>query len=150
VRNLVRFLAVAVAAAVTAASPALAQRTPTPPPPNPALHVYRETADGGVQLVVAHDVAASTVAAIRSQLRSAAKAYQRGDYDDPAGMPPSSLAALRSGSARINVFYTNIEDGGAIKFKTTDRALVRALYDLFSAEVAAQRRVHPLGGPGDV
>jgi hypothetical protein len=131
-------------------APAIAQHPPTPPPPDPSLHVYRETMDGGVQIAVIHGVSHAKVSALRSQLRAQAKAYQRGDYQTPAGSPaPASLGTLRAGASRITVTYTDIQDGGAIKLRTKDQALVAAIYDLFAAEVAGQRRAHPLGGPGD-
>ncbi len=132
-------------------SPVLAQRAPTPPPPDPSLHVYKETMDGGVQTVVVHGKSHAAIAALRAQLRAQAKAYERGDYQMQAGaVPPATLATLRSGASRITVTYTDIEDGGSIKLRTKDQSLVSAIYAMFAAEVGAQRRAHPLGGPGDV
>ena len=139
-------------AALALAAPALAQRAPapTPPPPDQSLHVYRETPDGGTEIVVEHDLSHAQVQALRSQLRAEAKAYEQGEFILPStASPPASLAKLRAGASHVSVSYADVDDGGAIHLKATDPALVRAIYDYFAAQVGAERRAHPLGGPGN-
>jgi hypothetical protein len=134
------------------AAPALAQRggQPTPPPPDQALHVYRETSDGGVQIVVDHELKRTELQALRSRLRDQAKQFEHGEFTLAANATaPASLGALKAGASRITVTYTDVDDGGAIRLKTNDPTLVHAIYDYFAAQVAAERRAHPLGGPGD-
>jgi hypothetical protein len=140
-------------AALAFAGPALAQRAvqPTPPPPDQSLHVYRETPDGGAEIVVNHELSRKQVQVLREQLRAEAKAYEQGEYVLPStASPPASLARLRAGASHISVSYDDVDGGGAIHLKTSDQALVRAIYDYFAAQVGAERRAHPLGGPGDV
>jgi hypothetical protein len=140
-------------AALAVAGPSLAQRAvqPTPPPPDQSLHVYRETPDGGTEIVVNHDLSHKQVQALRDQLRAEAKAYEQGEYVLPStASPPATLSRLRAGASHVTVSYADVDGGGAIHLKSTDPALVRAIYDYFAAQVAGERRAHPLGGPGDV
>jgi hypothetical protein len=139
-------------ALMAVAAPALAQRgaQPSPPPPDQALHVYRETIDGGVQIVVDHELKRAELQALRGRLRAQAKQFERGEFALAANaIPPASLGALKAGATHITVTYTDVDDGGAIRLKTSDPALIHAIYDYFAAQVAAERRAHPLGGPGN-
>jgi hypothetical protein len=134
---------------VLAAGAAAQGAAPQPTPPDPSLHMYRELLDGGTLMVVAHHVGRDVVRNIRSQLRKDAAAYGGGDYPDPVGPGKTpAVAKLRAGAPRIGVSYTDIEDGGAIRFKTKDASLVGALHDWFAATVRENRKKNPGGGPG--
>jgi hypothetical protein len=142
-----RLLFLSFALALSSATAAIAAKPPAPT--DRSLHVYRESMDGGDEIVVAHHVAEGLVRAIRSGLRKEASRYARGEYPDPAGNGKTpAVTQLRAGAARISVSYVEIKDGGAIRFVCKDPSLVSALHAWFAATVTENRKRHPTGGPG--
>jgi hypothetical protein len=142
-RSLVLVLGIALACTASTLAAKL------PPAPDPTLHLYRENLDGGARIVVAHHVAQSLVRRIRTELRAEASRYARGAYPDPAGSGKTpAVALLHAGAARVSVTYSDIKDGGAIRFVTKDPSLVSAIHAWFAASVAENRKKTPSGGPG--
>jgi hypothetical protein len=101
-------------------------------------HVFSPNPSGGIQTVTADDPAdGEQVRLTRVHLREEAERFRRGDFADPAaihGAAMPGLAELRAGAARIEVTYTDVPGGGAIRYETRDPALVRALHAWFAAQ----------------
>ena len=104
------------------------------------VHVFKMSATGGVEKVVAKDPgAAGQIALIRQHLRHEATSFQRGDFSDPAmlhgdGMP--GLKDLESGASRIKVSYASLPSGAQITFETADLHLLTALHRWFGAQLS--------------
>ena len=102
-------------------------------------HVFRSTANGGVQRVIAKDPGdTKQVTLARRHLRKEAARVRAGDFADPAaihGMEMPGLAALRRGAAAIRVVYTAIPGGAQILYTTEAPRLVTALHDWFDAQL---------------
>ena len=104
------------------------------------IHVFRMTETGGTQRVLIRDAAASDqIALIREHLAHEARAFQRGDYSDPArlhGGQMPGLMDLQAGAARVKVSYAALPDGAEIRFETTDPALLTAIHRWFGAQLS--------------
>jgi len=102
-------------------------------------HVFRSTAAGGVQRVVAKDPRdRSQIALVRAHLRKEARRFAVGDFDDPMaihGMAMPGIARLRRGFEGIDVRFAEIAHGAQITYTTTDPALVAALHEWFDAQL---------------
>lgn len=102
-------------------------------------HFFDATATGGVQRVSTDDPRdREQIRLIQGHLRDEARAFQHGDYSDPAaihGKDMPGLAALQAGFERMVVTYRDLPDGGAISFRTDDPALVTAVADWFAAQL---------------
>lgn len=90
-------------------------------------------ADGGLRQEVVADQPGDTqqITAIREHLTSEANRFRRGDFSDPAsihGENMPGLAELAAGADRITVTYTDLPDGAALDFRTTDPILIQALH----------------------
>jgi hypothetical protein len=139
---------------VVCAVPLLADTTTTPSPHeamvekgskevmpfdlNRTMHVFRPTADGGVQTVMVHDGDPQQIALVRSHLRKEATAFAHGDFADPAkihGMDMPGLAQLRAGATHMAVTYVDTANGASIIYKTSDPKLIVAIHDWFAAQV---------------
>jgi hypothetical protein len=153
-KNIVAALACGTLLSVLSATPLLAHATATPSPHeamvergskevmpfdlNRTMHIFKPTAQGGVQSVIVHDGDPQQVALVRSHLRKEATAFAHGDFSDPAkihGMAMPGLAQLRAGANRIAVGYTNAANGASITYKTSDAKLIAAIHDWFAAQV---------------
>lgn len=89
--------------------------------------------DGGLRQEVVADQAGDTtqITLIREHLTAETERFRRGDFRDPAsihGADMPGLAELTAGASRIAVTYTDLTDGAALSFRTTDPSLVRALH----------------------
>lgn len=102
-------------------------------------HVFRATATGGVQRVVAkHAGDREQITLAREHLRKEASRFRAGDFSDPMaihGMKMPGLAALRRSAARVQVGYTAIPRGAQISYTTAEPRLVAALHDWFDAQL---------------
>jgi hypothetical protein len=102
-------------------------------------HIFRATATGGEQTVVAkdaHDTA--QIASIRTHLRDEATRFAAGDFSDPMaihGMDMPGLDKLRRNPGRVHVLYVPTSRGGQITYTTTERPLLVALHDWFDAQI---------------
>ena len=104
------------------------------------LHIFRMTESGGVERVIVRDATArDQVALIQRHLQHEAKAFQRGDYSDPAslhGPDMPGLKDLEAGAARIKVSYTALPNGAEITFETADLHLLTAIHRWFGAQLS--------------
>jgi hypothetical protein len=103
------------------------------------MHQFEPTKTGGVMVVSVHDGDAQQVSLVRAHLQKEAAAFARGDYADPAyihGKNMPGLASLSAGAKRISVHYTELSDGAAIAFRTTDAGLIAALHRWFAAQIS--------------
>lgn len=102
-------------------------------------HVFRSTANGGVQRVIAKDPGdTNQITLARRHLRKEAARFRAGDFADPAaihGMKMPGLAALRRGADGIRVVYTAVPGGAQISYATEAPRLVAALHDWFDAQL---------------
>lgn len=112
-------------------------------------HVFEERPDGGVQRVVADDAGDSTqIALIREHLREEAERFAAGDFADPAqihGDEMPGLAELRAHDGRLVVEYSDIPEGGQIRYQSDDPALVDAVHRWFEAQ-RSDHGSHAVGG----
>ena len=103
-------------------------------------HIFKPTATGGVQKVVADDPTdEEQISLIREHLREEADAFRRGDLSDPAeihGEEMPGLKELEAGAERIDVRYAELADGAQIEFATADPALASALHEWFGAQLS--------------
>jgi hypothetical protein len=106
---------------------------------NRTTHVFRKTATGGVQQVVAHDPHdRRQLQLIRVHLRHEATRFGAGDFTDPMaihGMQMPGITTLRGGARRLHVEYSTIVGGGQISYRTSDPALLAALHEWFDAQL---------------
>ncbi|HEY2832074.1 MAG TPA: hypothetical protein VGJ14_06585 [Sporichthyaceae bacterium] len=112
------------------------------------VHSFTDTADGGIQEVVADSPDdASDIAAIRAHLSRIAGQFTAGDFSDPAAMHGADmpgLAQMQSGADRMQITYSQLPTGGRIAFRSDDPAQVEAIHRYF----AAQRHDHSMPGMG--
>jgi len=101
-------------------------------------HVFESLPDGGLQTVRANDPSdAAQVRLIQAHLRAEADKFSRGDFADPMaihGHAMPGIEELRRGAKAIRVEYRPQNDGGRIRYATTDPALVAALHRWFEAQ----------------
>ncbi|NOT07627.1 MAG: aspartate carbamoyltransferase [Gemmatimonadales bacterium] len=101
-------------------------------------HHFEALHDGGLQTVTANDPAdTAQIALIQGHLKKEAANFSRGMFDDPAaihGHDMPGLAELKAGASKIRVEYDPENDGGRIRYTTTEPALVDALHRWFDAQ----------------
>ena len=106
---------------------------------NLTTHVFRATATGGVQRVVANDPGdTEQISLIRSHLRKEATRFAAGDFHDPMaihGMKMPGIAAFRRGYGSIDVRDADLPDGARITYTTKDPDLIDALHTWFDAQL---------------
>ena len=104
------------------------------------VHIFKMTASGGVQTVIAKDPdATDQVALIQQHLQHEARMFQQGNYSDPKklhGAEMPGLKDLEAGAAHINVSYSAVSSGAEIRFETTDLHLITALHRWFGAQLS--------------
>jgi len=102
--------------------------------------IFRMTESGGVERVIVRDpTAQDQVVLIQQHLQHEAKAFQRGDYSDPASLHGADMPGLRdleAGAARIKVSYTALANGAEITFETADLHLLTAIHRWFGAQLS--------------
>jgi hypothetical protein len=102
------------------------------------MHRFVPTPTGGVQTVVVHDGDPKQVVLVRSHFRKEAQAFAHGDFTDPAsihGGAMPGLAAMHAGAGRIKVRFSDVRNGAAIVYSTTEPTLVSAIHAWFKAQV---------------
>ena len=108
---------------------------------NATLHVFEDTATGGVQRVVADDPGdAENIDLIRSHLAKEAKAFARGEFTDPSYLHGEAMPGLAdleaAGKAGLLVVrYSDLPDGAEISYTSADPSVVIALHLWFQAQV---------------
>lgn len=106
------------------------------------VHVFEDTATGGVQRVVA-DSSSDTenISLIRSHLKQEAARFTKGDFIDPSYLHGETMPGLTELMAagvkgRLEVSYSDTKDGGQIVFRSDAAEVVIALHLWFQAQVA--------------
>ena len=96
---------------------------------------FQTTDIGGVELVVARDVAnQEELGQARAYLKDEVARFQQGQYDDPAkthGMEMPGSKALEGGYGRVRVSYSDLPNGGQVTYMAPDAELVQALHAWF-------------------
>jgi hypothetical protein len=107
-------------------------------------HVFQRLEDGGRQMVTVKDLlTAPQIALIQTHLQHEADKFRQGDFADPVrihGDDMPGLAELKAGFAQIDIRYTDLPNGGEIRYSTTNSALVAALHQWFAAQVSDHGR----------
>jgi hypothetical protein len=107
---------------------------------NRTTHVFKTTATGGVETVIAKDAAdREQIALIQQHLQHEAMQFRAGDFGDPAtihGATMPGLAELTAGAANITFSYAAIPNGAQISYETSDPRMVDALHRWFAAQLA--------------
>lgn len=102
-------------------------------------HVFTPTDEGGLQSVVADDLAdEDQVTLIRSHLRDEVAAFKEGDFGDPAtihGHEMPGLSVLESNSDKLTITYRDLPAGGEVTYRSTDATVIQALHDWFQAQL---------------
>jgi hypothetical protein len=104
------------------------------------LHIFRMTAIGGVQSVVAKDAGASDqIAMIRQHLRHEATQFEAGNYADPAALHGADMPGLKevqAGARSISVSFAELPSGASITFEAQDIHLITAIHRWFGAQLS--------------
>ena len=103
------------------------------------MHSFVPTATGGIQTVIVHNGDSKQVLLVRSHLRKEAQAFARGDFTDPASIHGGTMPGLRAmheGAKRISVRYSEVRNGAAITYASSDPALLSAIHAWFKAQVS--------------
>ena len=109
---------------------------------NATLHIFEDTSTGGVQRVVANDAGDSeNIALIRSHLKEEAEMFAQGQFSDPSylhgeAMPGLADLEVAGEQGRLEVSYSDLDDGGQITYSSEDSTVVIALHLWFQAQVA--------------
>lgn len=101
-------------------------------------HVFEDEPDGGLQRVVAKDPGDSTqIMLIREHLREEAARFAVGDFSDPAqihGDDMPGLVELSAGADSLDVKYSDVPEGGQIRYSTGDSALAASVHRWFASQ----------------
>lgn len=102
-------------------------------------HSFVKTDDGGVQTVLALDVADDVqISLVREHLYKIREEFSAGRFDDPAtihGANMPGVAALSSGAALLEITYREVVGGAELTYRTSDGPMIAALHDWFEAQV---------------
>lgn len=105
-----------------------------------STHIFKMTESGGVQKVIAKDIAAhDQIALIQQHLKHEAEQFQQGRYMDPAklhGAEMPGLKDLQAGASRVKVTYSALPDGAQILFETKDVQMLTAVHRWFGAQLS--------------
>lgn len=103
-------------------------------------HIFTDTATGGIQEVVADDVADQTnIELIRRHLQAEAAKFRVGDFSDPEAihgpaMPGLSILKERFGEISLTLIETDL--GATITYSTDDADVVDAIHAWFAAQTS--------------
>jgi hypothetical protein len=105
------------------------------------MHIFRKTAEGGVQSVVAKREADSRgVALIRWHLKDIRSQFLRRNFSAPARIHGPDMPGLvqleHAEFGAIEVRYRDIAGGAELTYATKAPQLVAALHDWFDAQLA--------------
>ena len=105
------------------------------------LHIFEDTALGGVQRVVSnHSNDTKNIALIRSHLKKEAAQFAEGVFTDPSylhgeEMPGLSKLQTAGKTGQLTVNYSDTENGGQIVYTSEEAEVVIALHLWFQAQV---------------
>lgn len=100
-------------------------------------HVFSDEPWGGEQRVISDLAEADQVALIRSHLAEEAGRFARGDFTSPErihGHDMPGLDVLRESAQALDVRYSDVENGGAIAYRSQDPRVIAALHAWFGAQ----------------
>lgn len=106
------------------------------------LHIFEDTATGGVQRVVVNDANdTENIALIRSHLKEEAKNFAIGDFGDPSFLHGEAMAGLKAlqtagEQGLLEVSYNDLESGGQIVYSSSNPEVIIALHLWFQAQVS--------------
>lgn len=104
-------------------------------------HIFTKTGEGGIQRVVAKDVAdAEQIGLVRAHLREIEQQFRKGDFSGPAhihGKDMPGLDALRSAKpGQIAITYRDVDGGAELVYRSSDPKMVAALHAWFDAQLS--------------
>ncbi len=103
-----------------------------------STHVFETTDSGGVQTVTSDDGDAEQVELIRGHMAEIAERFSHGDFHDPEmihGKAMAGLHELQMGHDRLSITYSDVDDGGEIRYETEDPSLIEAIHAWFGAQL---------------
>ncbi len=108
---------------------------------NATTHIFTKTAEGGIQRVVAKNVAdREQTKLVREHLKEIKKQFLQGDFSGPShihGQDMPGLDELRSAKpGQITIKYRDIEGGAELAYRTSDPTKVAALHKWFDAQLS--------------
>ena len=103
-------------------------------------HVFKKTDTGGTQDVVVKSLSdTANLAMIRMHLKMEAENFAKGDYSDPAGLHGEDMPGIKvleRSYSKMNVKYSEIENGARVDFSSTDSEAVAGLHMWFDAQMS--------------
>lgn len=104
-------------------------------------HIFTKTAEGGIQRVVAKNVAdAQQVKLVREHLRDIQTRFLKGDFSGPThihGAEMPGLAVLKAAKpGQVAIDYKDVHAGAELTYRTSDAKLVSALHQWFDAQLS--------------
>ena len=102
-------------------------------------HIFEKRDNGGLQQVISDDGDAAQIELIRAHLTEEAERFSQGDFHDPQMIHGENMAGVHqliTGYQRLDLEYSNLENGAQILYTTTDAELVTALHTWFDAQVS--------------
>jgi len=101
-------------------------------------HIFQPLPEGALQTVVADNPDdTQQISLIQTHLQSVASKFSTGDFSAPAaihGEAMPGLSKLVEGYQNIQIQYSPLPNGGEIRYRTQDPALISALHDWFAAQ----------------
>ena len=95
---------------------------------------------GGVQDVVAKDPNdKDQIALIRMHIMQEANRFKTGDFSDPSalhGVDMPGIKTLEKGIEKVQVTYSQLDNGARITFETDDLKLLTAIHRWFGAQLS--------------
>lgn len=111
-------------------------------------HHFRLSATGGwIEVTVKDQSAETTIAAIRSHLRSIAGEFQRGHFDKPFqthGEVPPGVSEMQTRAQSIVYRYEDLPQGGAVRIHAKDTRSVEAVHAFLRYQITEHRTGDPL------
>jgi hypothetical protein len=104
-------------------------------------HIFTKTDDGGVQQVVAKNPQdTEQIRLIREHLQQIAHQFKAGNFSAPAqihGEAMPGLSELRHAKpGEIAIHYQDLNNGGQVRYSTSNASLVAALHRWFDAQLS--------------
>ncbi|MYM96416.1 aspartate carbamoyltransferase [Duganella vulcania] len=104
-------------------------------------HIFTKTAEGGIQRVVAKNIAdADQTKLVRVHLHEIKQQFLQGDFSGPShihGKTMPGLEELRSTKqAQIAIDYRDVDGGAELNYRTSNPVMVAALHKWFDAQLS--------------
>jgi hypothetical protein len=104
-------------------------------------HIFIKTAEGGIQRVVAKNMAdTDQTNLVRVHLQEIRQQFLKGNFSGPSqihGKDMPGLGELRSAKqAQIAIDYRDVEGGAELAYRTSDLVMVAVLHKWFDAQLS--------------